>query len=146
MNLRLWTRTLVPLVAAAILVAGCTKSEDKTGKAKNTTDKDKGGLVDNKDKKDPKDKDTKHDGWWCDEHGIPEGECSKCSSKVAKAFKDKGDWCKEHKIAMSQCFICNPKQREVYAQKYRDKFGKEPPEPEDNMAKKDDKKDDKKDK
>lgn len=32
---------------------------------------------------------TAHSGWWCDEHGIKESECSMCSPKVAKAFQDK---------------------------------------------------------
>ena len=29
---------------------------------------------------------TAHSGWWCDEHGIKESECSMCSSKVAKSL------------------------------------------------------------
>jgi hypothetical protein len=85
-----------------------------------------------------------HSGWWCDEHGIPEAECSMCSAKVAAAFKKKGDWCDKHDRALSQCFVCNPKQREFYAAKYRAKYGKEPP-PTEDEEKKDDKgkKDDK---
>ena len=81
-----------------------------------------------------------HHGWWCDEHGVPEGECSMCSAKVAKAFQDKGDWCKEHDRAKSQCFICDPSLREKYAATYRAKNGKEPPEPTENMPKKEEKK------
>ena len=84
-----------------------------------------------------------HSGWWCDEHGIPEAECSMCSAKVAKAFKAKGDWCDKHDRAMSQCFVCNPKQREFYAAKYRAKYGKEPPPIEDDEKGKDGKKDEK---
>jgi hypothetical protein len=68
-----------------------------------------------------------HSGWWCNEHGIPEGECSMCSSKVAAAFQKKGDWCQEHDRAKSQCFICDPAAKEKYAAKYRAKYGKEPP-------------------
>jgi hypothetical protein len=68
-----------------------------------------------------------HSGWWCDEHGIPEEECSLCSAKVAAEFKKKGDWCEEHDRAMSQCFLCDPKLKEKYAAKYRAKYGKEPP-------------------
>ncbi len=136
MNLRLWTRASVTLAAAAVLIVGCAK-EDKGGQARNTTEKDKGGQVAEK-------KDTKHDDWWCAEHGIPESECSACSKQLEKEAKARGDWCKEHVpgkgIAKSQCFVCNPKQREEYAKKYRAKYGKEPPEPEDNMPKKDDKK------
>jgi hypothetical protein len=69
-----------------------------------------------------------HSGWWCDEHGIPEDECSMCSGKVAKECKAKGDWCDLHKRAKSQCFICDPARKEFYAAKYRLKYdGKDPP-------------------
>ena len=71
-----------------------------------------------------------HGGWWCDEHGVQEANCSMCSSKVAKAFQAKGDWCKEHARAKSQCFLCDPKLQEKFAAEYRAKYGKEPPEPE----------------
>ena len=124
-----WTRSVLGLAAvAALVVAGCGKSDDKGAKATSSKDKEV----------------AKHDSWWCDEHGIPEKECSMCNAKVAKAFKDKGDWCMVHKNperALSQCFICNPKQMEVYAAKYREKYpGKEPPPPVENMPKKDEKK------
>ena len=131
--LKRWTSALVALIAAVVLVSGCGKTEDKAGKGKETGGKDKGGEVAK----------SKHDGWWCDEHGIPEGECSKCSSKVAKECKAKGDWCKEHEIAKSQCFVCDPSLMEKYAAQYKAKFGKAPPPPEDNMPKKDETKKDK---
>src|SRR4051794_20593472 len=81
---------------------------------------------------------TKHEDWWCDEHGIPEDECSMCSAKVAKECKAKGDWCDKHERAKSQCFICDPSLKEKYAAKYRAKYGTEPPPIEDE--KKDEKK------
>jgi len=68
-----------------------------------------------------------HSGWWCDEHGVPEAKCSRCSSKVAAEFQKKGDWCQEHDRARSQCFICQPKAKERYAALYRAREGKEPP-------------------
>lgn len=68
-----------------------------------------------------------HSGWWCDEHGIPEHECSMCSDSFAKECKKKGDWCDKHDRAKSQCFICDPKLKEQFAAKYRAKFGQEPP-------------------
>lgn len=68
-----------------------------------------------------------HGGWWCAEHGVPEANCSQCSSKVAADFQKKGDWCDEHDRAKSQCFICDPKARQRYAAQYRAKEGKEPP-------------------
>jgi hypothetical protein len=68
-----------------------------------------------------------HGGWWCDEHGIPEAECSMCSGKVEKACKAKGDWCDQHARAKSQCFKCDPSLKEKFAAKYRAKYGTEPP-------------------
>lgn len=68
-----------------------------------------------------------HSGWWCAEHGVPEGQCSQCSSKVAANFQKKGDWCAEHDRAKSQCFLCDPSLKEKFAAQYRAKEGKEPP-------------------
>lgn len=115
------------LFAGMGLVIGC-------GDAAETKPKDKKVALKGEKKVDEKKEETKtgvgHDGWWCDEHGIKEEECSMCNSKVAKAFQDKKDWCKEHNRAKSQCFICDPKLKDKFAAEYRAKFGKEPPEPE----------------
>ena len=70
-----------------------------------------------------------HGGWWCVEHGIPEEECSMCSTRAANDFKDQGDWCDEHNRAESQCFKCDPSRAEKFAKLYAAKFGHEPPEP-----------------
>lgn len=132
-----WGGMSLGLFAALALIVGCSQSDNKGGQAKDAGGK--GTQVAKADEK--KEGDSKHSGWWCDEHGVPEAECSMCSAKVAKAFKDKGDWCSEHERAKSQCFICDPSLRERYAANYRAKYGKEPPEPTENMPKKDDKKD-----
>ena len=68
-----------------------------------------------------------HSGWWCAEHGIPEGVCSQCNAKIAADFQKKGDWCAEHDRAKSQCFLCEPALKEKFAAQYRAKEGKEPP-------------------
>jgi hypothetical protein len=100
-------------VAVALFAGGCTPATGK--KAPRAAAK-------------ASEESTTHSGWWCDEHGIPEAECSMCSKKVADACKAKGDWCEEHNRAKSQCFKCDPKLREVFAAKYRAKYnGKEPP-------------------
>jgi hypothetical protein len=70
---------------------------------------------------------SKHSGWWCDEHGVPEEVCSMCSPKVAADFQKEGDWCADHDRAKSQCFKCNPALKETFADQYRAKYGKEPP-------------------
>ena len=73
--------------------------------------------------------DHSHGGWWCTEHGIPEEECSMCSTKAADDFRAKGDWCEEHNRAESQCFQCDPTRAEKFAKLYEAKFGHAPPEP-----------------
>ncbi|HTU21289.1 MAG TPA: hypothetical protein VMG10_24760 [Gemmataceae bacterium] len=116
-----WGGVGLSLFAALVLIAaGCNKSGQSKEK---DTKPAQGGQAK---------ADTKHSGWWCDEHGIPEAECSMCNAKVAAEFKKKGDWCDKHERALSQCFICNPKAREKYAAMYRAKYGKEPPPTEDD--------------
>ena len=68
-------------------------------------------------------------GWWCTEHGIPEEECSMCSTKAAGDFKAKGDWCEDHNRAESQCFICDASRAEIFAKLYEAKFRHAPPKP-----------------
>ena len=70
-----------------------------------------------------------HGGWWCVEHGVPEEDCSICSSDAAAKFKEKGDWCEEHNRAESQCFKCDPSRAEKFAKLYEAKFGHKPPAP-----------------
>jgi hypothetical protein len=70
-----------------------------------------------------------HSGWWCDEHGVPEGECGQCNSKLAAAFQKRGDWCNEHDRPDSQCFVCHPELEAVFADKYEARMGKRPPKP-----------------
>lgn len=146
-----WTRASVGLglfAGLALLAAGCGQSSAPTGGAV----KDKGKVAsaskgDSHDhaKDDKKDGESKHGGWWCDEHGVQEAECSMCNAKVAAEFKKKGDWCDKHDRAKSQCFLCDPKLKEKYAAQYRAKYGKEPPPTEDEeKAKEGDKKDEKK--
>ena len=70
-----------------------------------------------------------HGGWWCNEHGVPEEECSMCSTKAAAIFKAKGDWCEKHNRAESQCFECDPSRAEKFAKLYEAKIGHKPPKP-----------------
>ena len=71
-----------------------------------------------------------HDGWWCDEHGVPEGVCGQCNAKLAAEFQKKGDWCREHDRPDSQCFVCHPEHEARFAAQYEAKLGKKPPKPE----------------
>lgn len=71
-----------------------------------------------------------HDGWWCDEHGVPEEVCALCNVKLVADFKAKGDWCKDHDRPDSQCFLCHPEKEAEFAAQYEAKYGKKPPQPE----------------
>jgi hypothetical protein len=71
-----------------------------------------------------------HEGWWCDEHGVPEEVCAQCNIKLVADFKAKSDWCEKHNRPESQCFICHPEKEAGFAALYEAKFGKKPPKPE----------------
>ena len=73
-----------------------------------------------------------HDGWWCNEHGVPEEVCAQCSTKLAADFKAKGDWCKEHDRPESQCFACHPEKEAEFAAQYEAKYGNKAPKPHDS--------------
>jgi hypothetical protein len=45
---------------------------------------------------------------WCDEHGVPESQCTRCNPALIPAFKATKDWCEEHGLPESQCTKCNP--------------------------------------
>lgn len=70
-----------------------------------------------------------HGGWWCTEHGVPEGECALCDTSLIADFKAKDDWCDEHSRPDSQCFTCNPENLDKFAARYEAKFGEQPPKP-----------------
>jgi hypothetical protein len=109
-------------LAAGLTALGCQdKPAPESGGAKTTPVAKPGG---------------KHEHWWCREHGIPEHECLMCLHSEEE-LKKKGDWCETHEYAKSQCFACNPALKERYAAQYRAKYGKEPPEPEENPGKPD---------
>ena len=113
------------VVAVTLMASGCGQqagepSGDSTPVAATAHDEHEGHGHD----------DPSHGGWWCVEHGIPEEECSMCSTKAADELKAKGDWCEEHNRAESQCFICDPSRAEKFAKLYEAKFGHQPPKPE----------------
>ena len=129
------TWTFAALLAGLVATVGCGGKTGESGDGHAHADhKHPHGK-----KAEPKDEGGHH-GWWCDEHGVREEECSMCDPKVAKAFQDKGDWCKLHDRAKSQCFICDPGLKDKYAAEYRARYGKEPPEPKENMPEKKDEK------
>lgn len=45
---------------------------------------------------------------WCEEHAVPESQCTQCDPSLIAAFKATGDWCPEHGLPESQCTKCDP--------------------------------------
>jgi hypothetical protein len=135
MRQRLLTIAAGAFAAAFLALAGC-QPEDKGTKDSGTKPKGEETKVAAK---------TKHEHWWCKEHGMPEDECLVCLIERGKVKEDdlkkKGDWCDQHDRPKSQCFKCDPKLKEKYAAMYRAKYGKEPPPTEDDEDEKDAKKD-----
>ena len=110
------------VMALAFSSVGCTNQPSKTDdkkQAKNTDDK----------KKEITKGDTKHEGWWCQEHGIPEHICSLCSTEFAEKAKKEGDWCKLHDRAQSQCFKCDPSKYKKFEDMHVAKYNKKPERP-----------------
>lgn len=105
-------------VAAAIstCLVGCGKTADK-GAANTTSATPAAGEA------------HSHEGWWCNEHGVPEEVCAQCSPKLVADFKAKSDWCEKHNRPESQCFICHPEKEAEFAALYEAKYGKQPPKP-----------------
>jgi cobalt-zinc-cadmium efflux system membrane fusion protein len=105
------------IAVAGIALVGCADTASSTSASAQ--------VVDNR---------HSHDGWWCDEHGVPEEICALCNVKLVADFKAKGDWCKEHERPDSQCFICHPEKEAEFAAQYEAKYGKKPPKPEGDEA------------
>jgi hypothetical protein len=99
---------------AGISIVACSKSENGGG-AKTAAVKEAAGHS--------------HEGWWCDEHGVPEEDCALCHPKLIADFKAKGDWCEKHNRPDSQCFICHPEKEAEFAARYEAKYGTKPPKP-----------------
>ena len=45
---------------------------------------------------------------WCDEHRVPESECTQCVPSRATEFRARRDWCDEHNLPESHCRLCHP--------------------------------------
>ena len=104
----------VVVVATGLFLTGCSKSGSNNSAGTATPVADDAHS---------------HEGWWCDEHGVPEEVCALCSTKIAADFKAKGDWCKEHERPDSQCFACHPEKEAEFAAQYEARYGKQPPKP-----------------
>jgi len=45
---------------------------------------------------------------WCEEHQVPETQCTRCDASLIPAFQAASDWCADHGLPMSQCTIHDP--------------------------------------
>ncbi len=124
-NLR-WAVSL-SLLGILVSVCGCSGGSDATTSA--ASDPAGGEQVDSDHDHDGHEAGGPHSGWWCDEHGVPESECSRCDPSLIAGFKAKGDWCDKHDLPESQCFKCDPTRAENFIARYEAKYGKKPPEP-----------------
>lgn len=113
----------VALLAGLFVVAGCgQKTAENAGGDKKDKEVAKAG-----------DKKAEKEG---DGHGVKEEECSICQKEVFKKLKP-DEICPKHPDrAKAQCFICNPDLMAKNAAVYKAKYGKEPPEPKENMPEK----------
>ena len=103
--MRMLTLAIAGLAAVALMTAACDKNEKAATKAQPGSSAP------------PVDKDTKHAEAgvvpgayedWCEEHQVPESQCTRCNPDLIPAFKATNDWCEEHGVPESQCLKCNP--------------------------------------
>ncbi len=130
-----WTGSLMVVAVAAFVMSGtgCDKEKTPGQQAKAKTDSKEAQKGDDKKGDGKKELKGEGHGWWCEDHGVPEENCSICTNEAAAKFKKAGDWCKIHDRAQSQCFKCDPglykKFEDMYVAKYNEK-PKRPPEDE----------------
>lgn len=95
-------RHVLIVFASLLLALGACKKEEKgsADKAERAEKSEKAHA--------PSDvKPGSHDDW-CEEHQVPESQCTRCDPDLIPAFQAADDWCEEHGLPESQCTICNP--------------------------------------
>ena len=105
------------LLMLGLTLTACSKSADKSASSTAASDTHSEASGDS------------HDGWWCNEHGVPEEVCALCDPSLVADFKAKGDWCEKHNRPDSQCFICHPDKQGEFAKLFEAKYGTQPPKP-----------------
>jgi hypothetical protein len=101
----MFVRSILVVTLSLGLVTGCSKDEGAKKPAatekQTATDKKESGHA-------PVGvKPGSHEDW-CEEHQVPESQCTRCNPDLIPAFKATNDWCPEHGLPESQCKICNP--------------------------------------
>lgn len=94
-SIRLAAAVLVSLVVSFAFVACGSSSDPPAGSGQHASSSARPGSWED----------------WCDEHGVPESQCTRCNQALIPAFKATNDWCAEHNLPESQCLLCNPNLR-----------------------------------
>ena len=104
----MFARSILLLSLALGTIAGCSKegTSSKEGAAATSTAGDKPRTAD-KGHAPAGVKPGSHEDW-CEEHQVPESQCTRCNAELIPAFKATNDWCAEHSLPESQCKLCNP--------------------------------------
>lgn len=102
-------KIIAPLfILLALVLGGCSKSDSKSASKSEPEKTEKAEAK--KEGAGHADHDVvpgSHDDW-CEEHQVPESQCTRCNPELEAAFKATGDWCEEHGVPESQCLKCNP--------------------------------------
>ncbi|NOT30886.1 MAG: hypothetical protein HOP15_10610 [Planctomycetes bacterium] len=94
--------SLSVLLAAALVLAGCSKEHSATD------GHDHGDAI----HAEPGVTPGSHADW-CAEHEIAESKCTRCDPSLVAAFKATHDWCAEHGLPESHCVQCDPRRKSV---------------------------------
>jgi hypothetical protein len=104
---------VIALGSLIALAAGC--SRDKEAATDNTAATEKAAAPEKAAAQEPSAQGHAPEGVvpgshedWCEEHQVPESQCTRCNPDLIAAFKATGDWCEEHGLPESQCLKCNP--------------------------------------
>lgn len=100
----MFTRSILFLFLALGTVTGCSKADPSKASPTEKADTEKKA---DKEHAPAGVKPGSHEDW-CEEHQVPESQCTRCNKDLIPAFKATNDWCPEHGVPESQCKICNP--------------------------------------
>ncbi len=99
-----WTALVLAGAIMGFSIGGMAQIEETP-----TSHENPSPLVANADH-DNLDRSSHESGWdWCEEHWVPESECTICHPELVKQFQQRGDWCPEHGFPESHCRKCNPR-------------------------------------
>lgn len=83
------------ILALFLVLGACSKGADKDTKTEGSGHADEEAVP------------GSHEDW-CEEHNVPESQCTRCHPALAAAFKAVDDWCEEHGLPRSHDRKHNP--------------------------------------